>query len=125
MNNHGAQCQPSVWYQPNSLEQNKCVCLCVCLFIPAFGFAFCLCLYTFLLMVFSSVSLTLAIFCLVDPNVPLCLSAATIELIYVYLPNQEVKAKMYVYIRRVGIAYEWLPDYQHTHTEMKVCFVML
>lgn len=39
-------------------------------------------------MAFSSVSLTLAIFCLVAPNAPLCLSAVTIQLIYTYLHIQ-------------------------------------
>lgn len=50
-------------------------------------------------MAFSSVSPTLAIFCLVAPNVLLCLSAVTTQLIYIYLQIQEVTAENYIYFK--------------------------
>lgn len=49
-------------------------------------------------MAFSSVSPTLAIFCLVAPNVPLCLSAVTTQLIYIYLHIQKAAAQNYIYL---------------------------
>lgn len=58
---------------------NSFVSVFVC---PAGCFSHCFRSYTFLFMAFSSVSATLAIFCLVAPNMPLCLSAATTRLIY-------------------------------------------
>lgn len=54
------------------------------LFVSLFVcFSHCFHLYTFLFMAFSSVSVTLAIFRLVAPNMPLCLSAVTMQLIYI------------------------------------------
>lgn len=61
-------------------------CLCLCAFFP--------------LMALSSVSPTLAIFCLVASNVLLCLSAVTKELIYVHLQIQELTVENYIYFKR-------------------------
>lgn len=51
-------------------------------------------------MAFSSVSVTVAIFCLVAPNAPLCLSVVTMPLIYTYLHIQEVTTDPYIYLKR-------------------------
>lgn len=64
-------------------------------------------------MAFSSVSLTLAIFCLVASNAPLCLSVVTIQLIYTYLHIQEVTAEIYIYFKRGKIIHCWLSVYMH------------
>lgn len=98
--NPGARRRPSRLNQTDAgIHQSRAnlfvsvfVCTGVC-------FSHCLCLYAFLLMAFSSVSPTLAIFCLVAPNVPLCLSAVTTQLIYIYLQIQEVTAENYTYFK--------------------------
>lgn len=69
------------------------ICLSLYLFCRGVCFSHCLCLCTFPLLAFSSVSPTLAIFCLVASNVALCLSAVTTQLIYIYLHIQEMTAR--------------------------------
>lgn len=67
----------------DSLGRNKFVCVAVCL-----SCCFFLSLFVFIhissLWPFSSVSLTLVIFCLVAPNMPHCLSAVATQVIYIY-----------------------------------------
>ncbi len=56
-------------------------------------------------MSFSSVSPTPTIFCLVAPNMPLCLSAVTTQLIYIYLHIQEVTTENCIYFKRAEKLY--------------------
>lgn len=99
--NPRAQRRPSRLDRPDAGIHRSRANLFVSVFVcTGVCFSHCLCLYAFLLMAFSSVSPTLAIFCLVAPNVPLCLSAVTTQLIYIYLQIQEMTAENYTYFKR-------------------------
>lgn len=75
------------------------------LFVPVFV-SLIVCVYTHFCPWPSRVfSPTLAIFCLVAPNMPLCISAVRTQLIYIRLHLLEVTTENYIYFKRADITH--------------------
>lgn len=78
------------------------------LFVPVFV-SLIVCVYTHFCPWPSRVfSPTLAIFCLVAPNMPLCISAVRTQLIYIRLHLLEVTTENYIYFKRADITHQRL-----------------